>query len=63
MKGEKIAGPIRDVAPCKGCADRKRACSDSCEKFRLWKAEKERVNANRRKYELDRRAYYKGKDQ
>ena len=28
--------------PCKGCPERKRACWQSCERYRIWKAEAEK---------------------
>lgn len=37
-------------SPCKGCADRHAACWDSCEKFKVFKAEADKVNAERREY-------------
>lgn len=38
------------LSPCKGCADRHAACWDSCEKFKVFKAESDQVNAGRREY-------------
>lgn len=40
----------RTRPPCKGCPDRKPACSDHCRKpeFLKWKAEKEKIDKARK---------------
>ena len=38
------------VSPCKDCTERYRACSDKCPKYKAWKAEIERIKANRKAY-------------
>lgn len=50
--GNKITGPIRDVNPCYKCQKPTRhlGCHDTCKRHKEWKAEIERVNANRREY-------------
>lgn len=37
-------------SPCKGCPNRHAACWDNCEKFKVFKAESDKVNAGRREY-------------
>lgn len=56
MKGSSFTGPIRDVSPCLDCRKPKRyhGCHDTCPDHAKWTAEKERVNANRRKYEYEK---------
>ena len=53
MRGQKILGPTRDENPCYYCKEpvRHTACHDTCKKHATWKAEIERVKANRREYE------------
>ena len=45
-------GPIRDENPCYKCQQPTRhlGCHDKCKRHKEWKAEIERVNANRREY-------------
>lgn len=51
MRGSPTTGPIRDDSPCRTCTDdRHIACHATCEKFKPWLAEIERVNKNRREY-------------
>ena len=45
-----IESPIRDKPPCKGCTGRFIACHDKCEKYKEWKSNLEKVNAERKKY-------------
>lgn len=40
----------RNHSPCKGCEDRKLACSDHCSRYREWKAEWDQIESNRREY-------------
>lgn len=42
--------PTREISPCKGCADRREACWGKCEKYKSWKANLAKVNAERKKY-------------
>lgn len=42
---------MREVAPCKDCADRHLACHDSCEKYKAWK---ERYHAQQKHFEENR---------
>ena len=44
--------PIRDENPCYKCQKpiRHLGCHDTCKRHKEWKAEIERVNANRREY-------------
>ena len=48
-----LAGPIRDIHPCKNCPDKEQrpACRKGCKKDEDWHKELERVNANRRSYD------------
>lgn len=46
------------LSPCKGCADRHAACWDSCKKYKRFKAEAEKINAGRRKYNEDTRDHF-----
>ena len=46
----RIDSPIRDAPPCKGCAERYPGCHDKCGKYKEWKANLEKVNEKRRKY-------------
>lgn len=50
-KDNELPGPIRDKNPCRFCTDeRHRACHDTCERHKAWKAEIERVKQNRKTY-------------
>ena len=49
MRGKEIES-LGGVSPCKDCKERYRACSDRCQKYKDWKAELERIKANRRAY-------------
>lgn len=53
MKGYQIPGPIRDENPCYNCQRpmRQPGCHDTCPDHAAWKAEIERIKANRREYE------------
>lgn len=54
---------IRDIAPCKNCAERFLACSDHCPKdargeygYKAWKAKRKDIEDKRRAYnDLNRR--------
>lgn len=46
----RIDSPIRDTPPCKDCQDRHHGCHDKCHGYAEWKAELEKVNEERRKY-------------
>lgn len=48
-----LAGPIRDMSPCKECPDKDQrpACRKGCEKDEAWHKELERVKDNQRRYE------------
>lgn len=53
----RIRNSIRDVSPCKGCAERFTACSDRCPKdargeygHKAWKAEIKRVKDAKEEY-------------
>lgn len=50
MAGKPMAS--RGAAPCKGCPDKKMACSDHCQKreFLEWKREMEIIRKNRAEY-------------
>ena len=41
----------RLMSPCKDCSDRHTACHDHCEKFKEYKAIREKENEARRQYE------------
>jgi len=45
-----IDSPVRDKPPCKGCTERYEACWGKCEKYKAWKANLEKVNEERKKY-------------
>lgn len=54
---QRLQSPVRDVSPCKGCTERFAACWDRCPKdargecgYKAWKAEADRVKAERLKY-------------
>jgi hypothetical protein len=58
MQGKRITVTIRDVAPCKGCAERFIGCHGRCPKdergehgYNAFKTEIGRVNAARIEYE------------
>ena len=40
----------REMSPCKGCTERHEACWGKCEKYKAWKSNLEKVNAERKKY-------------
>lgn len=42
---------IREMSPCKDCADRHEACHDKCEKYKAWKSRLDEVNKRRKEYE------------
>lgn len=42
---------MKEVAPCKDCADRHLACHDSCEKYKEWR---DRYHAQQKHYEDNR---------
>lgn len=46
----RLDSPIRDTPPCKVCEERYPGCHDKCEKYKEWKANLEKVNEERRKY-------------
>lgn len=52
MRGVSINAPIRDENPCHNCKrpNRRTGCHDTCKEHKKWKAEVDRVNANRREY-------------
>lgn len=57
MNRQKLTFPIRGTSPCDGCTERFLACHDNCPKdnrgqygYKAFKAEIERVKANRKKY-------------
>jgi hypothetical protein len=41
----------REVAPCKDCTEKFTACHDRCERFKEYKAIREKENEARRQYE------------
>jgi hypothetical protein len=41
----------REVAPCKDCTEKFTACHDYCDKFKKYKAIREKENEARRKYD------------
>ena len=52
-----LSSQVRGVSPCTGCTERFRACWDHCPKdergefgYKAWKAEADRVKAERLKY-------------
>lgn len=58
---QKIAGPVRDRAPCDGCTERFTACSDRCPKdergaygYKAFRKRIDEVNEARRRYALER---------
>lgn len=52
MKDDSFSGPIRDENPCYNCKKpmRHTGCHDTCKRHAAWKAEVERVKANRREH-------------
>ena len=62
MRGKRITISIRDVSPCKDCAEKFLGCHDRCPKdergepgYNAWKAELERVKAARVAYEKSKK--------
>lgn len=52
MKEEsRLPGVMRGCPPCKNCEERHTACHDKCPKYKMWKAEAQKVNDKRRAYE------------
>ena len=58
MRGKRITISIRDVSPCKDCAEKFLGCHSRCPKdergelgYKAFKAEIDRVNAARAEYE------------
>ena len=49
----------REVSPCKDCANRHTACHDHCERFKEYKAIREKENEARRKYNFERSIFSK----
>ena len=56
-ENQRIHSPVRDKAPCYNCPERFTACSDKCPKdergefgYKAWKAEIDRVKAERQKH-------------
>ncbi len=54
---KRLTGAVRDVPPCKECAERFLACHDRCPKdargefgYNAWKSEAKRVKDEREKY-------------
>jgi hypothetical protein len=43
----------RLIPPCKDCTERYTACHDHCEKFKKYKAIREKENEARRKYNFE----------
>lgn len=39
-----------DECPCNGCTERYLACSDTCKRYKDWKAEGKRIEDNRKAY-------------
>ena len=50
--GVSLDSPIRDIPPCKGCADRTPGCHDKCEKYKEWKKILESANKARKEYQF-----------
>lgn len=51
MKPEQyIPSMIREVSPCKDCAEKAPGCHGSCPKYKAWADELERIKENRRQY-------------
>lgn len=48
----RIDSPIRDKPPCKDCQDRHPGCHDKCPGYAEWKSKLEKVNEERKKYNL-----------
>lgn len=46
---------VRPDGPCKNCSDRHAACWDSCDKYKAYKAEVERINTARQRYQQKKR--------
>lgn len=58
MRGARITASIRDVSPCKDCAEKFIGCHGRCPKdergeqgYKAFRTEVERVNAARAEYE------------
>lgn len=49
-RGREPIQSAREEPPCYHCEDRAIGCHGSCEKYKAWKSEVDRVNDNRRKY-------------
>lgn len=47
---QRITGAVRGVPPCKDCTERFLACHDHCQRYKVWKAEIQRVNKAREEY-------------
>ena len=47
---KRLTGAQRDISPCCGCTERFTACHDSCDRYKNWKAEAERIKAVRKSY-------------
>lgn len=46
-----------EQCPCKGCTERFPSCHAHCQRYLDWKAEYDRIEANRKKYMYGRTAY------
>ena len=58
MRGAGITGSLRDISPCKDCAEKFLGCHGRCPKdergeqgYKAFRTEVERVNAARAEYE------------
>lgn len=49
----------REIAPCKDCPDRIPGCHDSCDRYKEWKSQLEKLNEARREYDRSRYNKYK----
>ena len=62
LEEARLHGPVRDISPCKDCTEKFTACHDRCPKdergeigYLAWKANKDKVNKERKEYMKDRR--------
>lgn len=61
-ESQKLYGSTRDISPCKDCTEKFTACHDRCPKdqrgefgYMAWKANKDKIDQERKAYMKDRR--------
>lgn len=55
---QRIPGVVRGSPPCRNCEERHTACHDSCQRYKDWKAEAQKIKAAKKAYEEDWREDY-----